>query len=143
MKTQSANPKCVEHKWFVVDAENQVLGRLCTRIATVLRGKHKTQYTPHVDTGDFVIVLNAEKVRLTGNKEEGKLYHRHTEWMGGLVTKDAATLRKTDPTALITHAVKGMLPKNTLGRQMLKKLKVYAGSEHHHQAQQPQVLSVG
>lgn len=142
MKTKSAKVGEVERRWFVVDAEGQVLGRLASEIAMILRGKRKVQFTPHIDTGDFVVVINAEKVRLTGNKEEGKLYHRHTGWAGGVVTQSAAEVRATKPEKLIEEAVWGMLPKRTLGRQMFSKLKVYAGGEHPHAAQNPTVLSL-
>ncbi len=139
--TQSAKPAEVEQRWYVVDATDQVLGRLATRLATLLRGKHKPIYTPHVDTGDFVVVVNAAKVRLTGNKREGKLYHRHTGWPGGLKTTSAARLLE-GPHAerVLEAAVRGMLPKNHLGRKMFSKLKVYAGAEHPHRAQQPEAL---
>ncbi len=137
MKTYSAKPGDVTAQWFVVDAEGQTLGRLATRIATVLRGKHKPQFTPHVDTGDFVIVLNAEKVELTGRKLEQKHYHKYSGYPGGLRSLSAAQVRETDPERMIMHAVKGMLPKNRLARQIIKKLKVYAGPEHPHEAQQP------
>jgi large subunit ribosomal protein L13 len=129
-------------RWFVVDAENMVLGRLASQIAHVLRGKHQVTYTPHVDTGDFVIVLNAEKVRLTGNKETTKLYHRHTGWVGGVVSVTPAQLREKDARQLIEKAVWGMMPKGPLGRAMYSKLKVFIGPEHTHSAQQPQALKV-
>jgi len=139
--TQSAKPAEVEHKWFVVDAADQVLGRLSTRIATVLRGKHKAIYTPHVDTGDFVIVINADKVKLTGRKLEQKTYYRHTGYTGSLkeITADKV-LAGPHADRVIRTAVKGMLPKTALGRQMYRKLKVYSGPEHPHAAQQPQEL---
>jgi large subunit ribosomal protein L13 len=139
--TQSANPAEVEHRWYVVDATDQVLGRLATRLASILRGKHKPIYTPHVDTGDFVVVVNAERVRLTGNKREAKKYMRHTGWPGGLKTTTAAkVLDGAHPERVLESAVRGMLPKNHLGRQMFSKLKVYAGAEHPHAAQKPEVL---
>jgi large subunit ribosomal protein L13 len=139
--TQSAKPAEVERRWFVVDAKDQVLGRLATRLATILRGKHKPIYTPHVDTGDFVVVVNAQQVKLTGNKREAKLYHRHTGWPGGLKTTNAAkVLDGAHPERVLEAAVRGMLPKNHLGRQMLSKLKVYGGPEHPHAAQKPEVL---
>ena len=140
MKTYSARPGEVPQRWYVVDAEGQVLGRLATRIATVLRGKHKPQFTPHVDTGDFVIVINAEKVVLTGKKLEQKLYRRYSGYPGGLNSQPASRVLERDPDRVIRHAVKGMLPKNRLSRQIIKKLKVYAGPEHPHQAQLPQSL---
>jgi large subunit ribosomal protein L13 len=137
MKTYSAKPGEVTQQWFVVDAEGQTLGRLATRIATVLRGKHKPQFTPHVDIGDFVIVLNASKIDLTGNKLDQKKYHRYSGHPGGLRSLSATHVREHDPERMIQQAVKGMLPKNRLSRQIIKKLKVYAGPEHPHEAQQP------
>jgi large subunit ribosomal protein L13 len=137
MKTYSAKPGDVSRQWFVVDAEGQTLGRLATRIATVLRGKHKPQFTPHVDVGDFVIVLNASKVELTGRKLEQKQYHRYSGHPGGLRSLSAAHVREHDAERMIRQAVKGMLPKNRLARQIIKKLKVYDGPEHPHEAQQP------
>ena len=139
--TQSAKPAEVVHKWYVVDAADQVLGRLSTRIATVLRGKHKPIYTPHVDTGDFIIVINAEKVKLTGRKLEQKTYYRHTGYTGSLkeITADKV-LAGPHADRVIRTAVKGMLPKNALGRQMFRKLKVYSGPQHPHAAQQPEEL---
>ncbi len=140
MKTHLVPVKEIDRKWFVVDAEEMILGRLASEIATRLRGKHKPIYSTFMDTGDFVVVLNAGKVRLTGNKWDDKVYYRHTGYMGGLKGETAAELREKKPEDLVYRAVKGMLPKNTLGRQQLKKLKVYAGSEHPHAAQQPEVL---
>jgi large subunit ribosomal protein L13 len=141
LATQSAKPAEIEHRWYVVDATDQVLGRLATRLASVLRGKHKPIYTPHVDTGDFIVVVNAERVRLTGNKREAKTYYRHTGWPGGLKSTTAAkVLDGAHPERVIESAVRGMLPKNHLGRQMFSKLKVYAGAEHPHAAQRPEVL---
>jgi len=142
--TRSTRPADVQRRWHLVDAEDQVLGRLATRIATILRGKHRPAFTPHVDTGDFVIVVNAEKVRLTGRKLEQKVYHRHTGYTGHVRSVTAGKLLE-GPHAdrVVREAVRGMLPKNSLGRQMLRKLKVYAGPEHPHQAQQPEVLSLG
>ncbi len=140
MKTVSAKSAEVERKWFVVDAEGMVLGRLATRIATVLRGKHKPIFTPHVDTGDFVIVVNAEKIKLTGKKESDKLYQHHTGWIGSLVTRNAATVRERSPEELVQKAVKGMIPRGPLGRQVFSKLKVYAGPQHPHAAQKPEAL---
>jgi len=141
LATQSAKPADVVRRWYVVDATDQVLGRLATRLATVLRGKHKPIYTPHVDTGDFVVVVNAARVRLTGNKREAKTYVRHTGWPGGLKTTTAAKLLD-GPHAerVLEAAVRGMLPKNHLGRAMFSKLKVYAGAEHPHAAQKPEAL---
>jgi large subunit ribosomal protein L13 len=143
MKTKSAKAADVKRRWYVVDVENQVLGRAATKIANVLRGKHKPEYTTHVDTGDFVVVVNASKVKLTGKKESDKLYQHHTMWVGagGVVTFTAAEMREKHPERLVERAVGGMLPKGILGRQMLKKLKVYAGSEHPHAAQQPEPLA--
>lgn len=141
MKTQSAKQEDVERKWYVVDAEEQVLGRLASNIANILRGKHKPIFTPHVDTGDFVVVINADKVKLTGRKETDKLYHRHTGWVGGLVTQTAADIREKAPEDLVKKAVKGMVPSGPLGRQVLTKLKVYAGGEHPHSAQKPETLA--
>ncbi len=140
MLTPSAKPGEVERDWFVIDASEFKLGRLATRVATVLRGKHKPTFTPHVDTGDFVIVINADKVQLTGRKLSQKHYHRYSGYPGGLTSVDAATVRAEDPERMIQQAVKGMLPKNKLSRQVLKKLKVYAGDEHPHAAQQPKPL---
>jgi large subunit ribosomal protein L13 len=139
--TRSAKPAEVEHKWYVVDATDLVLGRISTRIATVLRGKHKPIFTPHVDTGDFVIVVNAEKVKLTGRKREQKTYYRHSGYTGSLkeVTADKV-LAGPHADRVIRTAVKGMLPKNSLGRQMFRKLKVYSGPEHPHAAQKPEEL---
>ncbi len=142
MKTFSAKPAEVKRDWYVVDAEGKTLGRLASEIALRLRGKHKPEYTPHVDTGDYIIVINAEKIGVTGNKEKDKIYYRHTGYIGNLKSINLGKLRKTFPDRIITTAVKGMLPKNPLGRAMFKKLKVYAGSEHHHQAQQPKVLEI-
>ncbi len=142
MKTYSANPETVKREWFVIDATDKVLGRLSTEIARRLRGKHKPEYTPHVDTGDYIVVINAEKVRVTGNKETDKMYHHHTGYIGNLKSVNLATMRSTHPDRIIRHSVKGMLPKNALGRAMFKKLKVYAGSSHEHAAQQPKLLEI-
>ncbi|MBW1997706.1 MAG: 50S ribosomal protein L13 [Deltaproteobacteria bacterium] len=142
MKTFTAKEHLVERKWYLVDAENKVLGRLATEIATRLRGKHKPVFTPHADTGDFIVVINAEKVALTGAKWDKKMYYRHSGYMGGLKSIDAGKLREKKPEMLIRLAVKGMLPKNSLGRRQLKKLKVYPGPEHPHQAQRPEVLEI-
>ena len=142
MSTSVAKKDEVQKDWYVVDLEDKVLGRAATEIARVLRGKHKAIYTPSVDTGDFVIVLNAEKVRLTGNKLAQKKYYRHSGYTGGLTTITADKLLEKAPEELIRKAVKGMLPKNKLGRQMFRKLKVYCGANHPHQAQQPKELQV-
>jgi large subunit ribosomal protein L13 len=135
--TYMAKPHEVERKWYVVDAKGKTLGRLASEVATILRGKHKPTYTPHVDTGDFVIVINASQVELTGKKLQKKIYYRHSGYPGGLKAISAGDLRATKPERMIELAVKGMLPKTKLGRQQFKKLKVYAGPEHPHQAQQP------
>jgi large subunit ribosomal protein L13 len=132
----------LEHNWYVVDAANQRLGRLSTAIAMILRGKNKPTYTPHMDTGDFVIVINAEKIDVTGKKRSQKLYRRHSGRPGGMKTETFEKLQARIPERIIEHAVKGMLPKNSLGRQLFTKLKVYAGPDHPHQAQQPQVLQI-
>lgn len=142
MKTEVAKKEQVTHQWFVVDAENVVLGRLATQIANVLRGKHKPIFTPSVDTGDFVVVLNADKIALTGNKLAGKVYYRHTGFPGGLKEATAGEMLAKKPEEVIRKAVKGMLPKNKLARHMLKKLKVYTGSAHPHEAQQPKALTL-
>jgi len=142
MSTPVAKNEDLQKDWYVVDLEDKVLGRMATEIARVLRGKHKAIYTPSVDTGDFVIVLNAEKVRLTGNKLSQKMYHRHSGYTGGLTSISAGKMLEKTPEELIKKAVKGMLPKNKLGRQMFKKLKVYCGADHPHQAQQPKELQV-
>lgn len=137
-KTYSPKPADVERSWHVVDAEGVPLGRLSSAVAQLLTGKHKPMYAPHVDTGDFVIVINAEKTVLTGRKEEHKIYYRHSGRPGNLLSETAAELRQRRPARMIELAVRGMLPKNRLGRRQLRKLKVYAGTEHPHQAQQPQ-----
>ncbi|NOQ77416.1 MAG: 50S ribosomal protein L13 [Methylococcaceae bacterium] len=142
MKTFSAKPAEVKRDWYVIDAEGQTLGRLATEIARRLRGKHKPEYTPHVDTGDYIIVVNAEKIGVTGNKESDKMYYHHTGYVGNLKSVSLGKLRKTFPDRIINKAVEGMLPKNPLGRAMFKKLKVYAGPSHDHQAQQPKVLEL-
>ncbi len=143
LATKSAKPNEVERTWYVVDANDRVLGRLATRIATVLRGKHKPQFTPHVDTGDFVIVINAEKVKLTGRKRETKTYYRHSGWPGGLRETTAAKVLDGPFSDRVVHdAVRGMLPKNALGRKLLAKLKIYAGPDHPHAAQKPQELAL-
>jgi len=140
MKTVSIRTQDVRRAWYVVDAENQTLGRLASAIALRLRGKHKPEYTPHVDAGDYIIVVNADKVRVTGNKETDKIYHRHSGYPGGLKRMTLRELLRRFPTRALKFAIKGMLPKGPLGRRMMKKLKVYAGAEHPHQAQQPQAL---
>ena len=142
MKTFSAKPETVKRDWFVIDAEDKVLGRLATEIARRLRGKHKAEYTPHVDTGDYIVVINAEKVAVTGNKMKNKMYHHHTGYPGGLKSVSFEKLQATKPEMIIEKAVKGMLPKNPLGRDMFRKLKVYTGSEHNHAAQQPTALEI-
>ena len=140
MKSYNAKASDIERKWYVVDAEGKTLGRLATEVATVLRGKHKPTYTPHMDCGDYVIVVNADKVEVTGKKRKEKIYKRHTGYPGGLreITFEKLIARK--PEEIVRHAIKGMMPKGRLGRQMYKKLKVYAGPEHNHQAQKPEVL---
>ncbi len=142
MKTFSAKASEVNHDWFLVDASDKTLGRLASEIAHRLRGKHKAEYTPHVDTGDYIVVINAEKVRVTGAKRTDKMYHRHTGYPGGLKSMSFEKLIDKAPERVIQGAVKGMLPRNPLGRAMFKKLKVYAGTEHPHAAQQPQVLNI-
>lgn len=137
MKTYMAKPGAVEKKWYVVDAQGMVLGRLASQVAAVLRGKNKPEFTPNVDTGDYVIVINCAKVVLTGNKLEQKTYKKYTGYLGGLKETTYEKLMQTKPEFIVRKAIKGMLPKNTLGREMLKKLKVYSGSEHNQQAQQP------
>lgn len=141
MSTQVAKQSDIQRNWFVVDMEDKVLGRVATEIARVLRGKHKPIFTPSVDTGDFVVVVNASKLKLTGNKLADKMYHRHTGYPGGLRSINAEKLLASKPEELIKKAVKGMLPKNKLGRQMFKKLKVYGGAEHPHDAQAPKNLT--
>ena len=142
MKTYYAKPGEVQRDWVVVDAADMVLGRLATRIAEILKGKTKPQYTPHVDVGDFVIVVNAEKIRLTGNKTESKKYYSHSQYPGGLKETSFQRMLEKHPERIIEKAVKGMLPKNTLGRNMGKKLKVYAGPEHPHEAQNPKAIEL-
>jgi len=142
MKTYQAKKEEVEHLWYLVDAEGKVLGRLASELAKTLRGKNKPVYTPHVDTGDFVIVVNARKVALTGKKMKDKIYYRHTGHPGGIREMSAEKLLDKKPTEMIRMAVKGMLPKTSLGRQMLRKLKIYAGSKHPHEAQKPIPLQV-
>lgn len=138
MKSYIAKPAEVERKWYVIDAEDKTLGKIAAEVASILRGKKKPSYTPHVDTGDYVIVINAEKVRVTGKKEEQKIYKSHSGYPGGLKETTLRELRAKKPEEIIRHAVKGMMPKGKLGRQMFKKLKVYAGPEHPHTAQNPE-----
>ena len=142
MKTYYAKPNEVEREWVLIDAKDQVLGRVATKAATILKGKHKPQYTPHVDTGDFVVIINADQIRLTGTKAGQKEYFRHTGHPGGLKKESFAEAMEKHPELVIERAVKGMLPKNTLGRAMGKKLKVYAGSEHPHAAQKPREIKM-
>lgn len=141
-RTFSAKKSDMEEKWWLVDAQSKVLGRLASEIAQVLRGKNKPIFTPHVDTGDFVIVINADKVRFTGKKLKDKVYYHHSGYIGGIKSITAEKLMQKDPTEVVHRAVKGMLPKNRLGRKVIKKLKVYAGGEHPHQAQQPEILDI-
>jgi len=142
MKTLSAKPESVKRDWYVVDAADKTLGRLSSEIASRLRGKHKPEFTPHVDTGDYIVVINAEKVAVTGKKAKDKIYHRHTGYIGGLKSISFEKLIDKAPERVIQGAVKGMLPRGPLGREMFKKLKVYAGENHPHTAQQPQVLDI-
>ena len=142
MKTFTAKPETVKRDWYVVDATGKTLGRLASELALRLRGKHKAEYTPHVDTGDYIIVLNADKVAVTGNKRTDKVYYRHTGYVGGIKEATFAEMIARRPERVIEIAVKGMLPKGPLGRAMFRKLKVYAGNEHNHAAQQPQVLDI-
>ncbi len=142
MKTYYAKPNEVEREWLLIDAKDQVLGRVASKAAHILKGKHKPQYTPHVDTGDFVVIINADKVRITGVKATDKEYYRHSGYPGGLKCETFQEAMEKHPERVIEHAVKGMLPKNTLGRAMGKKLKVYAGSEHPHTAQQPREIKM-
>ncbi len=139
MKSYMAKPNEIDRKWYVIDAEGKVLGRLASEVATILRGKHKPIYTPHVDTGDYVIIINADKVKLTGKKLEQKEYRYHTGYPGGLRSISYDRMMKENPEKAIYLAVKGMLPKNRLGRKMIKKLRVYSGPEHNHEAQQPEL----
>jgi len=143
MRTFTLRKEDVKREWYVVDATGIPLGRLATRIATILRGKHKPEYTPHIDNGDFVICINADKVLLTGKKEEQKKYYRHSGYLGGLKVIPFRMMKEKKPEEIIYHAVRGMLPKNKLGRKMIKKLKVYAGDKHPHEAQKPKILEIG
>jgi large subunit ribosomal protein L13 len=140
--TYMAKPNEVERKWYVIDAEGKTLGRLASEAAALIRGKHKPQFTPHVDTGDFVIIINAEKIVLTGKKLQNKMYYRHSLYPGGLKVTSAQDMIKNKPTRVLEQAIHGMLPKNRLGEKMKLKLKVYAGSEHPHQAQNPEVYEL-
>jgi large subunit ribosomal protein L13 len=140
MKTYSAKPKEIQQRWYLVDAEGQTLGRLATRIADTIRGKRKPQYTPHIDTGDFVVVVNAEKIAVTGKKLEEKIYYRHSGYPGGLRERTLAEELERRPTEVLRKAVKGMLPRNRLARRQLTKLKIYTGPEHPHEAQNPDPL---
>lgn len=142
MKTISAKPETVKRDWYVVDASGKTLGRMAAEIATRLRGKHKPEYTPHVDTGDYIVVINASQVRVTGNKARDKMYHRHSGYPGGLKSMSFEKLMEKAPERTIQAAVKGMLPRGPLGRAMFKKLKIYPGAEHPHAAQQPQELNI-
>ena len=142
MKTFVAKPETVQRDWYVVDAADKTLGRLAAEIALRLRGKHKPEYTPHVDTGDYIVVVNAEKITVTGNKAKGKIYYSHSGYPGGLKDTTFEKLIAAKPEMVLEKAIKGMLPKGPLGRAMFRKLKVYAGTEHNHAAQQPQVLDI-
>jgi large subunit ribosomal protein L13 len=140
--TYYAKPKDVEREWLLIDAEDQVLGRVASKAAQILKGKHKPQYTPHIDTGDFVVIINADKIKVTGTKAAAKIYYHHSGYPGGLKSETFTEAMAKHPERVIEHAVKGMLPKNTLGRAMGMKLKVYTGSEHPHQAQSPRQIEV-
>ncbi|MCO7224017.1 50S ribosomal protein L13 [Pleionea sp. CnH1-48] len=142
MRTFTAKPETVKRDWYVVDADGKTLGRLATEIARRLRGKHKPEYTPHVDTGDYIVVINAEKIAVTGNKEKAKTYYHHTNFPGGIRSITLDKLREKAPERILENAVKGMLPHNPLGRAMLRKLRIFAGTEHTHAAQQPKELNI-
>ncbi|VAY02509.1 50S ribosomal protein L13 [Arsenophonus endosymbiont of Aleurodicus dispersus] len=142
MKTFTAKPETVKRDWYIVDADGKTLGRLATQIARHLRGKHKTEYTPHVDTGDYIIVVNAEKISVTGHKCEDKIYYHHTGYVGGIKQSTFEEIKGRHPERVIEIAVKGMLPRGPLGRSMYRKMKVYVGSDHNHAAQHPQVLDI-
>ena len=142
MKSFMASPSTIEREWYVVDATGHTLGRLASEIATILRGKNKPTYTPHVDTGDYVIVVNADKIKVTGKKMDQKIYYRHSDYVGGMKETTLKEMMNKKPEDVITLAVKGMLPKGPLGRSMIKKLHVYAGAEHNHEAQKPEVLEI-
>ena len=141
-KTVSAKPAEVERQWWIVDADQQIVGRLASRVATILRGKHKPSFTPHVDTGDYVVVINAEKARFSGAKETAKTYFRHSGYPGGVRVRTPKEMRASKPEFIVQNAIRGMLPKGPLGRRMLKKLKVYAGPDHPHEAQKPASLEL-
>ncbi len=142
MKSFMASPSTIERKWYVIDAADQTLGRLSTEVANILRGKNKPIFTPHIDTGDYVIIVNADKVKVTGKKLDQKIYYRHSEYVGGMKETTLKEMMNKKPEFVVEHAVKGMLPKGPLGRQMLSKLHVYAGAEHPHAAQQPEVYEI-
>ena len=142
MKTFSAKAENVDRKWLLVDAAGLTLGRLASEVAHRLRGKHKPEYTPHVDTGDYIVIINAEKVRVTGNKQEGKIYYRHTGYPGGIKQTSFKEMIERRPERVLEIAIRGMLPKNPLGRDVLRKLKVYAGAEHPHVAQSPEIINL-
>ena len=142
MKTQSVSKERASHDWYLVDADSKTLGRLSTQIANRLRGKHKPEFTPHVDTGDYIVVINADKIHVTGKKETDKIYYHHTGFPGGIKSISLEKMRKKSPEKILENAVKGMMPKNKLGRAMLLKLKVYAGTSHPHDAQQPMPLEL-
>lgn len=142
MKTKSAKKEEVQRRWFIVDAKDKVLGRLATRVATVLRGKHKVDFTPHTDTGDFVVVINAQQVKVTGRKESDKKYYTHSGWQGHIFEENLEEVRERHPERIVELAVKGMLPKGNLGRAMYGKLKVYGGADHPHAAQKPEPLAI-
>ncbi len=142
MKTFSAKPEAVKRSWYIVDAKGKTLGRLASRIAMILRGKHKPEFTPHVDTGDYVIIVNAAEVHVTGRKADDKIYYRHSQYPGGITQMNFKELMQKFPERAVSYAIKGMLPKNSLGRAMFSKLKVYAGNEHPHVAQQAEALEV-
>ena len=142
MKSYMQKKETVERKWYVIDAENQVLGRIAAKAAHVLRGKHKATYTPHIDCGDYIIIINADKAILTGNKLDDKMYYNHSMYPGGLRVRSAKVMKEKYPVEMVERAVKGMLPHNRLGRQMYKKLFVYAGSEHPHIAQKPEIMEI-
>ncbi|MCP4473782.1 MAG: 50S ribosomal protein L13 [Gammaproteobacteria bacterium] len=142
MKTYSANEQTAEQRWYIVDAENKTLGRMATQVARYLRGKHKPEYTPHVDVGDYIVVINAEKAYFSGKKRDDKMYHHYSGYPGGMKSRNLQMVLDSHPERVIESAVRGMMPKGPLGRKMLKKLKVYAGSAHPHDAQQPQPLQI-
>ena len=142
MKSYMANPSTIERKWFIVDATGHTLGRLASEVANVLRGKNKPVFTPHVDTGDYVIIINAEKIKVTGKKLDQKIYYNHSDYVGGMKETTLKDMLAKKPTYVVEHAVKGMLPKGPLGRQMMTKLHVYAGENHGHEAQKPEVLEI-